>query len=211
LIARDTLSATPSGARELPRPFAGRLALADEPAPARRSPRTTAIRPAPRREPAAIAPTATAAMAAPLTALLPPAGVLTSRFSRNRRHPVLGIRRPHLGVDLRAPYGTPILAPSAGVVRRVAREAGFGLLIEVDHGGGVLTRYAHCSRALVREGQQVARGERIAAVGRSGVASGPHLHYEVSVDGRSVDPLTFAFADWAAVPDSIAIPDPTQP
>jgi murein DD-endopeptidase MepM/ murein hydrolase activator NlpD len=180
------------------RPFEGRLALA-----------TSADRPTDAVPATASMSSMTASPSLPeLAAILPPAGVLTSRFSVSRRHPVLGIRRPHLGVDLRATYGTPILAPSAGVVRRVAREQGFGLMLEIDHGGGVVTKYAHCSRVLVKQGQQVSRGDRIAAVGRSGVASGPHLHYEVRVNDRVVDPLTFAFPDWAAIPDSIAFPDP---
>jgi murein DD-endopeptidase MepM/ murein hydrolase activator NlpD len=215
LIAFTATDSASDATVSLPKPFMGRLALADVAEPtvtrtrARRAAKARRPEAAPSVAPGA-APTA-ADIRAPLAALLPPAGVLTSRFSSSRRHPILGIRRPHLGVDLRAPYGTPILAPSAGVVRRVAREPGFGLMVEIDHGGGIVTRYAHCSRALVREGRQVARGERIAAVGRSGITSGPHLHYEVHVDGRSVDPLTFAFPDWAASPDSLGSPDPSQP
>ncbi|MFL5582680.1 MAG: M23 family metallopeptidase [Gemmatimonadaceae bacterium] len=219
LIAFTATDSASDATVSLPKPFMGRLALADvgEPTVTRTGERRaakarhSAAAPTTAREAAPGAAPPAAHIRAPLAALLPPAGVLASRFSSSRRHPILGIRRPHLGVDLRAPYGTPILAPSAGVVRHVAREPGFGLMVEIDHGGGIVTRYAHCSRALVREGQPVARGERIAAVGRSGITSGPHLHYEVHVDGRSVDPLTFAFPDWAAIPDSLGIPDPSQP
>lgn len=138
--------------------------------------------------------------AASVRSLIPFGGALSSDFATTRRHPLLGVRRAHRGVDISAPYGAPIVAPAAGVVRRVGREAGYGLMLEIDHGSGVVTKYAHCSRVLVRAGQTVARGVRVAAVGRSGLASGPHLHYEVHLDGTSVDPLEQALP--GAPPDS---------
>jgi len=192
--------------RELPKPFLGRLAVAEAAEPARRPGKAKNAIAAVERLAGPAEETSTR-----LLPLLPPAGVLTSRFSSSRLHPILGIRRPHLGVDIRSAYGTPILAPSGGTVRTVAWEGGFGLTLEIDHGNGVLTRYAHCSRAFVKVGQTVARGDRIAAVGRSGITSGPHLHYEVQVHGRSVDPLTFAFPDWSVSVDSLGIPNPALP
>ncbi|HSJ65294.1 MAG TPA: M23 family metallopeptidase [Gemmatimonadaceae bacterium] len=124
-------------------------------------------------------------------AVLPVIGRLSSRFSYSRRHPILRIRRPHLGVDVSAPKGTPITAPASGVVRKVERNFTYGLLIELDHGDGVVTRYAHCESVEVEEGQQVIAGTTIATVGSSGLSTAPHLHYEVHVRGRPVDPLTF--------------------
>ena len=123
--------------------------------------------------------------------IMPTAGWLTSNFSLRRAHPILHVSRPHEGIDVAAPMGAPIVAPAAARVLRVARETGYGLIVELDHGHGIVTRYAHCSAAFVRAGQRVTRGERIAAVGNSGLSTGPHLHYEIHVDGRAVDPLTF--------------------
>jgi murein DD-endopeptidase MepM/ murein hydrolase activator NlpD len=73
----------------------------------------------------------------------------------------------------------------------VATVGSYGLLVELDHGDGLLTRYAHCSRVLVKVGDQVDRGDRIATVGRSGLTTGPHLHYEIIYKGQPVDPLLF--------------------
>jgi murein DD-endopeptidase MepM/ murein hydrolase activator NlpD len=130
----------------------------------------------------------------------PSSGHLSSLFSRNRRHPVLRITRPHNGIDIAAPVGEPILAPAKGrVVFSGNRTGGYGLTVEIDHGYGYLTRFAHASRLLVRQGEMVERGQVIAEVGATGLVSGPHLHYEVEVNGRAVDPLNFIIAD--AVPD----------
>jgi murein DD-endopeptidase MepM/ murein hydrolase activator NlpD len=122
---------------------------------------------------------------------LPVIGPIASRFSRARRHPLLKVVRPHLGVDVAASRGTQITAPAAGRVSFVGRRFGFGLVVEIDHGNGVVTRYAHCGSALVSEGARVQRGLPIATVGTSGLSSGPHLHYEVLVRGRQVDPLRY--------------------
>ena len=118
---------------------------------------------------------------------------MVSGFSHARRHPLLHRVRPHLGVDLAAPRGTRVSAPAAGVVIHVGHRLGFGLVVELDHGAGVVTRYAHLRSAAVQEGETVRRGEAIAAVGTSGVTTGPHLHYEVMVHGRQVDPLRVRF------------------
>jgi murein DD-endopeptidase MepM/ murein hydrolase activator NlpD len=91
--------------------------------------------------------------------------------------------------------GAPIEAPAAGVVRSAGWEAGYGNVVEIDHGFGILTKFAHASRILVRPGQRVQRGDRIALVGNSGLATGPHLHYEVHVNGRPVDPLRYVMPD----------------
>jgi murein DD-endopeptidase MepM/ murein hydrolase activator NlpD len=127
--------------------------------------------------------------------IMPTQGWLSSAFAAMREHPILHVARPHEGIDVSAPMGTPIEAPAAGVVRSTGWEAGYGNTIEIDHGFGIVTRFAHTSRILVRQGQRVQRGERIALVGNSGLATGPHLHYEVHVNGRAVDPLRYVLPD----------------
>ncbi len=108
-----------------------------------------------------------------------------------RRSPYHRDWRFHAGVDLGAPSGTPILATNAGIVAWAGLENGYGWMIDLDHGGGVITRYAHASRLLVETGDSVAAGEMIALVGNSGTSTGPHLHYELRFDGESVDPLEY--------------------
>lgn len=120
---------------------------------------------------------------------LPVIGRITSRFSNARRHPLLGVVRRHNGVDIAAPSGTPITAAAAGRVIFAGRKFGFGNTVEIDHGHGVITRYAHARSIKVRGGARVESGKTIATVGRTGLASGPHLHFEVLVNGISVDPL----------------------
>jgi murein DD-endopeptidase MepM/ murein hydrolase activator NlpD len=139
-----------------------------------------------------------AASLAELTRKLPPAemrmpvnGEITSRFTRSRLHPILQVFRAHYGVDLAAPVGTRILAPAAGRVASVGQRLGYGLTIEIAHSGGVVTRYAHCRSALVQRGDTVAMGQAIGAVGASGLATAPHVHFEVLVHGTAVDPIRF--------------------
>lgn len=134
-----------------------------------------------------------------IPSIMPTAGWLSSTFKRSRFHPILHISRPHEGIDVSAPMGAPIVAPAAGVVVRVAREAGYGLVLEIDHGNGIETKFAHMSRVMVRKGQRVKRGQEIAAVGNSGLSTGPHLHYEIHINGKVVDPLTYVMPD--AIPD----------
>jgi murein DD-endopeptidase MepM/ murein hydrolase activator NlpD len=130
----------------------------------------------------------------------PSSGHLSSLFSKNRRHPVLRITRPHQGIDIAAPVGEPILAPANGKVTFAGNRAGgYGLTVEIDHGYGYVTRFAHASRILVRVGEIVERGQTIAHVGATGIVTGPHLHYEVEVNGVAVDPLNFIISD--ALPD----------
>ena len=132
--------------------------------------------------------------------IAPSNGHLSSLFSRNRRHPVLRISRPHKGIDIAAPTGDPILAPAKGkVVFAGVRAGGYGKTVEIDHGYGYVTRFAHTSRILVRAGERVERGQVIAEVGATGLTSGPHLHYEVELEGKPVDPLNFIISD--ALPD----------
>jgi murein DD-endopeptidase MepM/ murein hydrolase activator NlpD len=131
--------------------------------------------------------------------IMPTAGWLSSEFSKARFHPILHVERPHEGIDLAAPYGAPVVAPAAGTVTRIARETGYGLVLEIDHGNGITTKYAHLSSVAVHVGQHVTRADPIAAVGNSGLATGPHLHYEIHVNGRAVDPLTFVLP--GAIPD----------
>lgn len=121
---------------------------------------------------------------------MPVEAPLSSRFGP-RLHPLYGRWRRHAGVDLAAPTGTLVRATAGGWVAKVARTRGYGLYIEIRHGSGYRTRYAHLSRAHVRVGQPVLRGTPIALSGASGRVTGPHLHYEVrTTSGRAVDPLT---------------------
>lgn len=123
--------------------------------------------------------------------IMPTQGWLSSAFSSMRAHPILHTARPHEGIDVSAPMGSPIEAPAAGVVTDARWEAGYGNKIVIDHGFGIVTKFAHASKLLVHSGQRVSRGQRIALVGNSGLATGPHLHYEVHVKGRPVNPLKY--------------------
>ncbi|MDH5644045.1 MAG: M23 family metallopeptidase [Gemmatimonadota bacterium] len=125
--------------------------------------------------------------------ILPTAGFISSNFSRNRLHPVFGDLRPHEGIDVVAQRGDPIMASAAGRVVQAGEAGGYGLQVVIDHGNGVQTRYAHASQLLVRYGQLVERGDIIAEVGRTGVATNNHLHYEVLVNGQPQNPLRWIF------------------
>jgi biotin carboxyl carrier protein len=127
--------------------------------------------------------------------IMPTQGWLSSAFSSMRTHPILHMARPHEGIDVSAPMGSPIEAPAAGVVTDAGWETGYGNTITIDHGFGIVTKFAHASKLLVKTGQRVQRGQRIALVGNSGLATGPHLHYEVHVKGRPVDPLKYVLPD----------------
>ena len=120
----------------------------------------------------------------------PTAGRITSRFG-SRIHPVLGYRRFHAGVDFGAPHGTRITAADSGKVIFSGWYGGYGNSVIVDHGGGLTTLYAHASRLTVSEGQSVVKGQAIAAVGSTGLSTGPHLHFEVRRNGNPVDPMGF--------------------
>ena len=143
---------------------------------------------------------AEAAKLPPVGMMMPINGEITSRFSRSRFHPILEVFRAHRGVDLAAPEGTPISAPAAGRVASVGRRLGYGLVVEMVHSGGVVTRFAHLRSALVHAGDTVTMGQEIARVGESGLATGPHLHFEVWVKGTAVDPVKFVAATRLATP-----------
>jgi murein DD-endopeptidase MepM/ murein hydrolase activator NlpD len=119
-----------------------------------------------------------------------------------RRHPILGFTRMHQGVDFAAREGAPVLAAADGVVTEAGREGGYGNLLRIRHAGGWATGYAHLSgfAPTVAVGAHVVRGEVVGFVGHTGLATGPHLHFEVSLDGVKVDPMTTPFGG-ASAPD----------
>ena len=127
---------------------------------------------------------------------------ISSRFNPSRRHPVLNTIRAHRGVDYAAPVGTPVRAAGEGRVRFVGRSGGYGNVIELEHGSGVVTVYGHLSRfaSHLRRGQRVELGKVIGYVGKTGLATGPHLHYEYRIRGVHKNPQT------VALPDALPIP-----
>lgn len=108
-----------------------------------------------------------------------------------RLHPTLNYNRFHAGVDYAANTNAPILAAESGVVILAGSNGGYGLCVIIDHGGGVSTLYGHANKILVKKGQQVIRGEKIALVGSTGISTGPHLHFEVRVNGETQNPLAW--------------------
>ncbi len=122
--------------------------------------------------------------------IIPADGWITSYFGQ-RMSPWAGRLKMHEGLDVGAPYGTPVVAPADGIVTFSGEKAGFGKFVQVDHGYGMETLYAHNQSLHVRSGQKVKRGALLAAVGNTGHSTGPHLHYEVRVNGIAVDPLYF--------------------
>jgi murein DD-endopeptidase MepM/ murein hydrolase activator NlpD len=97
----------------------------------------------------------------------------------------------HEGLDIAAPIGTPIVAPADGIVKFTGTKAGFGLVLEIDHGYGFTTLYAHCQRIKVNQGDRIKRGDTVAYVGNTGRSTGPHLHYEVHASQTSVNPIDY--------------------
>ena len=132
---------------------------------------------------------------AAMPSIMPTKGWLTSAFAAERVHPILHMARPHEGIDASAPMGAEIEAPAAGIVTQVTWEDGYGNVLTIDHGYGIVTKYAHCSKILVGRGQRVKRGQRIALVGSTGLSTGPHVHYEVWVNGRPVNPIHYVLPD----------------
>jgi murein DD-endopeptidase MepM/ murein hydrolase activator NlpD len=135
-----------------------------------------------------------------MPSIYPTKGYVSSAFSHARWHPILDRPRPHTGIDIVAPRGTPVVASAKGRVSVVGHQGDYGLMVDIDHGHGIVTRYAHLSKATVRVGQRVERGELIGNVGQSGLAAGPHLHYEVLVNGSPANPRRYIF-DLHVVPD----------
>ncbi|WP_245228729.1 M23 family metallopeptidase [Pontixanthobacter sp. CEM42] len=122
----------------------------------------------------------------------PVPGPISSRYGM-RRHPILGYRRMHAGLDFRARTGTPIVAVTDGRVVGAGRMGGCGKAVRLNHSGNLATRYCHMSRIAVRRGQSVQRGQIIGYVGSTGLSTGPHLHYEMYRGGRSVNPASVRF------------------
>lgn len=122
----------------------------------------------------------------------PVPGVVSSNYG-NRFHPILGYTRMHKGLDFKAGYGTPILAVQTGWVRRAGWGNGYGQQVELTHGAGLSTTYSHMSQIVARPGTLVQQGQVIGYVGATGLATGPHLHYELHQNGVAIDPSTIKF------------------
>lgn len=130
-----------------------------------------------------------------LPALKPCEGQLTDHGFGMRRHPILNVVRMHDGIDIITDIGTQVFAPGKGRVESARFNGGYGLSVEIDHGFGYRTVFAHLSAINVKVGQVVSRGDLIAKTGNSGLSSGPHLHYEVHHKGIKLDPKNFFFDD----------------
>ncbi|WP_258558384.1 M23 family metallopeptidase [Sphingomonas sp. CGMCC 1.13658] len=123
--------------------------------------------------------------------LKPVANLNFSSFYGVRSDPFRGTAAMHAGVDIPGPTGTPIYATADGIVERAGWTGGYGNLVELEHGRGLETRYGHLSKIMVQPGQRVKRGEVIALMGSTGRSTGSHLHYEVRMDGRAVNPVPY--------------------
>lgn len=124
----------------------------------------------------------------------PTRGWFTSRFGY-RVDPYTNRPTMHAGVDMAAPPGTPVYSPADGVVSYVGYESGYGKLVSIDHGYGVVTRFGHNSRVFVEQGQRIRRWDVISAVGSTGRSTGAHLHYEVRIHGIAVDPMNYILTE----------------
>ena len=129
-----------------------------------------------------------------LPSIMPTAGWLTSQFSKSRFHPILHTTRAHEGVDVVAPMGSPIVAPAAGRVIQAGREQGYGLMVKIDHGNGLVSVYAHAKRLVVSSGQRVVRGQMIATVGNSGLEHGAALALRVVAERQASRPVNLCYA-----------------
>lgn len=129
-------------------------------------------------------------LGAPSALSWPVSGMITSPFGW-RRNPFNGAPDFHQGLDIGAPSGTTITAPAAGTVISAGWYGGYGNFVLIDHGGGMSTGYGHLSQIFVANGQTVQKGQAIGAVGSTGVSTGPHLHFEVRINGKPVDPVPY--------------------
>jgi murein DD-endopeptidase MepM/ murein hydrolase activator NlpD len=120
----------------------------------------------------------------------PTNGWVTSAFGF-RTHPFTGLTQMHEGLDISNRLGNIVIAPADGIISDIGSDLSLGKLLVISHGFGIITRYAHLNKVLVRIGQKVKRGEKIAEIGMSGKATGPHLHYEVRLDGIPVNPMRY--------------------
>jgi murein DD-endopeptidase MepM/ murein hydrolase activator NlpD len=131
-----------------------------------------------------------------------PGGRVSSGFGL-RLDPISGERKPHGGIDVRSRYGDWVLVPADGVVAAAVGasegedEGPWGHHVQIDHGDGWTTFYAHLDRVEVREGQRVRQGQRLGTAGATGLATGPHLHFEIREDGSRRDPAAFV-QEWSA-------------
>lgn len=125
--------------------------------------------------------------------ILPAEGWISSGYSMERVHPIHGKEHPHYGIDISAIRGSEVWATAKGTVIRASNAQGYGLTVDIDHGHGFVTRYAHAEKLLVRRGQTVKRGDVIALVGDSGLSTAPHVHYEIWVDGIPRNPYNYFF------------------
>ncbi len=128
--------------------------------------------------------------------ILPTPGWLSSSYSESRMHPIHNRPLPHPGVDISAPKGTSIYAAAKGRVIRAGWVVGYGLTIEIDHGFGYVTLYGHASELVASQNEEVQRGDVIARVGSTGIATSPHLHYEVRVQGIAQNPANFILPEY---------------
>jgi murein DD-endopeptidase MepM/ murein hydrolase activator NlpD len=130
-----------------------------------------------------------------IPAIIPTDGPIGDRFGM-RSHPILKIRRMHTGIDILVNNGENIYAPGDGIVVKANNRSGYGKTIEIDHGHGYTTLYAHLSKLKVKQGQSVKRGDLLGLSGETGsLATGPHLHYEVKHNGVHLNPKNFIFSD----------------
>jgi len=129
---------------------------------------------------------------------------VTSNFGM-RKDPFHGAAKMHSGMDMAAPVGTPVYATGDGIVRRARVAGGYGNLVELEHGYGHQSRFGHLSKILVREGQFVRRGDMIGLVGSTGRSTGPHLHYEVRINEKAVDPNRYMQIVFRSQPDWRAV------
>lgn len=131
---------------------------------------------------------------ASLPTVWPANGWITSEFGDVRGSKRKGSRL-HEGIDIAGPRGTPIMASGSGIVTFAGYYKGYGNMLVIDHGHGITTLYGHCQSVYVAEGQQIKRGMLVAAVGNTGRSTGPHLHFEVQVDGVPVNPMLYIMQD----------------
>jgi murein DD-endopeptidase len=127
---------------------------------------------------------------------------ISSPFNPVRLHPITGRQSPHNGVDIATPIGTPVLSTGDGIISRIGNHPFAGKYIDINHNGSFETRYLHLSKILVKKGQIVKRGHKIALSGNTGRSTGPHLHFEFHVNGQPVNPLTADIPTAAKVPDT---------
>jgi len=131
-----------------------------------------------------------------MPAIRPVSGVLLSGYGM-RMHPILKYKRFHEGLDFRADVGTEVFSTGDGIVKFAGRKSTYGLLLVIDHGYGYETRYAHLSGFAegVKKGARINRGDLVAFSGNTGMSQGPHLHYEILLNNKHIDPLNYLFAD----------------